>query len=126
MNGKICAPASHSGHYRDVPQSNNSRAHNQPHIDFEQLKNKARPYTLAILQRALPGGKLVGHEYVTLNPRRSDKRLGSFKFNINNHKWQDFATIDKKGGDIISLWAYVYGISQSEAARQLLVIVGGV
>ena len=126
MIRKINAPTGHCERYsKNTPQSNNSRAHNQSYIDFERLKDRARPYALAILQRALPGGKLVGHEYVTLNPRRSDKRLGSFKFNINNHKWQDFATGDK-GGDIISLWAYVKGIRQIDAAREIQYIVGGV
>jgi len=32
--------------------------------------------------------------------------------------WADFATGDK-GGDIVSLLAYLQGVSQSEAARRL-------
>jgi hypothetical protein len=125
MKAQIGAPASHSGHYRYVSQSNSSHLHNQYEIDYERLKDKSRPHTLALLQRVLPEGRLERNEYVARNPRRPDKCLGSFKFNINNHKWQDFATKDK-GGDIISLWAYVKGIRQIDAAREILAIVGGV
>jgi hypothetical protein len=72
----------------------------------------------------LPGGTLENREYVALNPTRCDERLGSFRINTLTGKWADFATGDK-GGDIISLWAYVEGISQTDAARVLQSIIGG-
>lgn len=93
-------------------------------IDYDHVKQKTMPHILALLNRVLPGGKIQGQEYIALNPRRCDRKLGSFKFNTRTGKWQDFSTGDK-GGDIISLWAYVQGISQSAAARELLAIVGG-
>ncbi len=77
-----------------------------------------------MLKQLLPGGKLENHEYVTLNPTRHDKHPGSFRINIFTGKWADFATNDK-GGDFISLWAYVKRISQIDATRALQVIVGG-
>jgi hypothetical protein len=55
---------------------------------------------------------------VALNPRRADCRLGSFKVNLNTGRWADFATGDR-GGDLISLLAYLQGVSQTEAARLL-------
>jgi hypothetical protein len=55
---------------------------------------------------------------VALNPRRQDSHPGSFKVNLRTGRWADFATGDK-GGDVISLLAYLKGISQSEAARHL-------
>jgi hypothetical protein len=72
----------------------------------------------AVLARILPGGKRVGAEIVALNPRRADRRLGSFKVNRYNGRWADFATGDK-GGDPISLVAYLADVSQGEAARLL-------
>ena len=77
----------------------------------------------AVLARILPGGKRVGAEIVALNPRRADRRLGSFKVNRYNGKWADFATGDK-GGDPVSLVAYLADVSQGEAARLLAQMLG--
>jgi hypothetical protein len=66
----------------------------------------------------LPDGQLVGNEWVARNPRRNDRRPGSFKINIKTGRWADFATGDA-GGDVISLAAYLSGLSQREAALQL-------
>ena len=71
-----------------------------------------------MLARLLPGGKRVGAEIVALNPRRADWRLGSFKINHWTGRWADFATGDR-GGDPISLVAYLADVSQGEAARLL-------
>ena len=72
----------------------------------------------AVLARVLPGGKRVGFEYLALNPRRNDSSVGSFSINLRTGRWGDFATGDK-GGDPISLVAYLAGVSQGEAARLL-------
>jgi hypothetical protein len=53
----------------------------------------------------------------------ADRNLGSFKVNRFNGKWCDFATGDK-GGDPVSLVAYVEGVSQLEAARLLTRMLG--
>ncbi|MGH8579591.1 MAG: hypothetical protein ACREVK_05510 [Gammaproteobacteria bacterium] len=72
----------------------------------------------AVLARWLPGGKRQGAEYIVRNPTRSDDRPGSFSINCNTGRWADFATGDK-GGDLISLIAYLDRISQAEACRRL-------
>ena len=92
-------------------------------IDFEAINKASLTAFLAILARLLPKGKRVGTELVALNPRRADRRLGSFKINIRNGKWADFATHDK-GGDPISLVAYLENVSQGEAARLLARMLG--
>jgi hypothetical protein len=51
-----------------------------------------------------------------------DRRPGSFKINRNG-RWSDFATKDG-GGDPISLAAYLAGIGQVEAARELARALG--
>ena len=92
-------------------------------IDFAEINRAALAALPAVLARLLPGGKIVGSELVALNPRRSDCSLGSFKVNRYNGRWADFATGDK-GGDPISLLAYLGNISQVEAARSLARMLG--
>jgi len=92
-------------------------------IDFDAINRAALASLPAVLARILPGGKRVGAEIVTLNPRRADRRLGSFKVNRYNGRWADFAT-DDKGGDPISLVAYLADVSQAEAARLLAQMLG--
>jgi hypothetical protein len=92
-------------------------------IDFAEINRAALPVLPAIAARLLPGGKGIGHEFVALNPRRRDRHLGSFKINIRNGRWADFATGDR-GGDPIGLVAYVANVSQSEAARLLAQMLG--
>lgn len=87
-------------------------------IDFAEINRAALAAFPAVLARVLPGGKRVGAEVVALNPRRADHRLGSFKVNRHTGKWADFATGDR-GGDPISLVAYVADVPQGEAARLL-------
>jgi DNA primase len=92
-------------------------------IDFAEINRAALSAFPAVLARLLPEGKRVGAELVALNPRRADRRLGSFKVNRYNGRWADFAT-GAKGGDPISLVAYLAGVSQSEAARLLAQMLG--
>jgi hypothetical protein len=40
--------------------------------DFERIKAAALSSIEAVLAHWLPGGKRRGHEYLPLNPRRSD------------------------------------------------------
>ena len=105
-----------SGGLRDSPRKSGS-------IDFAKINRAALAAFPAVLARILPGGKRVGAELVALNPRRADRRLGSFKINRYNGRWADFATGDK-GGDPISLVAYLANVSQGEAARLLARMLG--
>jgi hypothetical protein len=95
---------------------------NRP-LDFDAINRAALDVLPAVLARLLPGGKAIHREWVALNPRRADRSLGSFKVNRYNAKWCDFATGDK-GGDPVSLVAYLHGVSQSEAARLLAQMLG--
>lgn len=92
-------------------------------IDFSGINVAALAALPAILARIIPGGKSVSGEYVARNPKRADRSLGSFKINLRTGRWSDFATGDK-GGDPISLVAYVEGVSQGEAARLLAHMLG--
>jgi hypothetical protein len=92
-------------------------------IDFAEINRVALAAFPALLARILPGGKRAGAELVALNPRRADRRLGSFKINRYNGRWADFATGDR-GGDPISLVAYLADVSQGEAAQLLARMLG--
>jgi hypothetical protein len=77
----------------------------------------------AILSRILPGEKYADgrREYTVRNPTRADGKPGSFKIRVSGRRagcWADFATGDK-GGDVVSLVAYVERVSQFEAALLL-------
>ena len=71
----------------------------------------------------LPGGRRRGREYVARNPLRIDRRAGSFSINLETGQWADFA-IGARGGDPISLAAYLSGLSHHEAARRLSDMLG--
>ncbi len=87
-------------------------------LDFDTINRAALASLPALLRRWLPDGHLVGREYTARNPTRADRRAGSFRINVNSGKWADFATGDK-GGDVVSLAAYLSGRGQAEAARVL-------
>src|SRR4051794_14856749 len=76
-----------------------------------------------LLKRWLPDGRRQGQEWVARNPTRHDRYPGSFKVNIATGKWADFATHDK-GGDVISLAAFLFHMAQGEAARKLAAMLG--
>lgn len=92
-------------------------------IDFDAINTAALNDLATLLARWLPRGRIEGEEYVALNPRRADRRLGSFKINMRTGRWADFATADG-GGDVVSLAAYLAGCGQAEAARQLAAMLG--
>jgi hypothetical protein len=89
-----------------------------PSIDFKAINRQALKDLPAVLSRLLPGGHREGHEYRVRNPNRGDRSPGSFSINMTNGRWADFATGDR-GGDIISLVAYLEGCGQAKSARLL-------
>ena len=94
-----------------------------PPIDFKAINREALSSLPAVLSRLLPGGHRAGYEYVALNPRRVDRHLGSFRANLKTGRWADFAT-DDRGGDLISLVAYLKRIPQYQAAKGLSQMLG--
>lgn len=91
-------------------------------LDFARINAAALANAEAVVRRIVPGGTLRGREYVALNPKRSDKRPGSFKINTRTGRWADFAT-GERGRDLISFIAWRYDVRQIEAARQLAVFL---
>lgn len=92
-------------------------------IDFDNINRAALSALPSLLDRWVPGGKRIGREYVARNPKRADRRSGSFSINMSTGRWSDFATGDA-GGDLISLAAYLFDLSQVEAARRVAGMLG--
>jgi hypothetical protein len=87
-------------------------------IDFDGINQAAARDYRSLLSNLIPGGKFRGKEYVAKNPRRNDQHPGSFSINFKTGVWKDFSSGDG-GNDLISLVAFVHGIGQGEAAREL-------
>jgi len=92
-------------------------------ISFRRIAGTARANSEAIAAQWLPHGKRQGHEWCALNPRREDRRIGSFRVNLHTGAWADFA-IDQRGGDLISLAAYLFNLRQAEAAIAVARMLG--
>src|SRR5690242_14968626 len=86
--------------------------------NFDAVNQAAMAALPGLLRHWLPDGRIEGNEYVARNPRRLDNHRGSFKINLRTGRWADFAC-DARGGDPVSLSAYLGGLSQKEAALRL-------
>jgi hypothetical protein len=93
------------------------------HLNYDAIGSAALRSLPLIVLRWLPDGRREGQEWVARNPTRSDRHLGSFKINLKTGQWADFATGDK-GGDVISLAAYLHGLTQSAAAGKISEMLG--
>jgi hypothetical protein len=92
-------------------------------IDFAGINRDALGRADAIVMRWLPDGRREGREWVARNPTRKDTKPGSFKVNLSTGMWSEFATGDR-GGDLISLAAYLFHLGQAEAARKVADMIG--
>jgi hypothetical protein len=92
-------------------------------IAFRRIADAARANCAAIVTQWLPQGKRYGNELCARNPRREDRRIGSFRINLRTGAWADFA-IDERGGDLIALAAYLFNLSQAEAALKIAEMLG--
>src|SRR4051812_31119139 len=99
------------------------RSHGHSTVDFKVIAANGLAELANLLARWLPGGRRHGREYIVRNPRRADRRPGSFAINLRTGQWADFATGDR-GGDVISLAAYLFDLSQGEAAHRLAEMLG--
>lgn len=88
-------------------------------IDIKEVAKAALGQIENLVAEWLPHGKRESKEWSSVNPTRADSEAGSFKVNLTNGRWADFAT-DDAGGDLVSLYAYLFGsVSQLEAAKAL-------
>jgi hypothetical protein len=89
-------------------------------IAFARIASAARAQAGSIVSRWLPSGR---REWIALNPTRGDAKPGSFKINLRTDSWADFATGDR-GGDLVSLAAYLFHLKQAEATLRVAGTLG--
>lgn len=92
-------------------------------LAFEVVASAALSTVDSVLSNWLPDGKRQGSEWTARNPTRNDGKPGSFSVNMTTGKWSDFATSDR-GGDLVSLVAYLDGTNQGAAADTLADFLG--
>jgi len=92
-------------------------------LSFAEINRMALSALPVLLRRWLPDGVQRGHEYKARNPKRDDHKAGSFSINTRTGQWADFATGDR-GGDVISLAAYLFNIGQNESRKRIAEMLG--
>lgn len=89
-------------------------------INFNKINEYCKHCMQALVTDWIPGGKFQGVQYIVRNPRRNDKRAGSFKINISTGAWKDYACNGVGGKDPISLYAYLFtNDEQYVAAKEI-------
>jgi hypothetical protein len=92
----------------------------RPAIDFDSINRVALGALPVLLARWLPDGKRRGSRWVARNPTRNDRTPGSFLVDVVTGQWGEFSSgSPASGGDVVSLFAYLRGIRQGDAAREL-------
>ena len=92
-------------------------------VDWGGINRAALGHLPSLVKTWFPGGVRHGSEFIAFNPNRGDRHLGSFCINLNSGKWADFAT-GERGGDVVSLAAFRFGVRQVDAAKMLAILVG--
>lgn len=92
-------------------------------LDFARIKADAARHAEAICRHYLPDGRREGHDWVARSPFRHDNKPGSFRVDLRNGTFTDFATHDH--GDLIDIVRCVsrHG-SGADAARELAQFLG--
>lgn len=86
--------------------------------DIRTVAAVALQHAVHLVPELLPDGTRKGVEWYARNPTRADRQAGSFSVSLRDGRWHDFACGDG-GGDLVSLAAYLWDVSQAEAACDL-------
>jgi hypothetical protein len=87
---------------------------------YDEINRAALCKLPMLLARWLPKGRKHGCRWVALNPTRGDRHIGSFSVDMRTGQWGEFSSAaPARGGDVVSLYAYLRGVRQGEAAREL-------
>ena len=95
-----------------------------PPIEFAAINAAALPVLESLCARWLAGGRRIGPEWVCGSLRGEPG--GSMKVRLVGQRrghWADFAT-GERGGDVVSLAAAIFGLSQADAARRVAAMLG--
>lgn len=98
------------------PNNNTPAREPLPPIRFGALADALLSMSESLVPMWLPGGRRNGHEYVCGS--LSGGEGGSCSVNLTTGRWADFSS-DEAGGDLVSLYAAVHGLSMAKAAVDL-------
>lgn len=96
------------------------------YIDFQKVREESINQIDSLVNQWLQGER-QGHEFLAINPTRSDKKAGSFNINLDTGVWDDFAdgSINPKlKADPVGLYAYLHNLTWADAARELAIQFG--
>lgn len=88
-------------------------------ITFTDIKNELQARIKQLVKELAPDGQFAGTYYMPRNPRRDDKRPGSFWIRVSGSAvgaWREEATGEK--GDVIDLVTYLAGLADRKATRE--------
>lgn len=106
------------------PQPPPSSAAKSKKIDFDEVKRLALDNIDDLVESWFPDGEQRGKEYVTLNILRDDENLGSFSINLETGTFADFADDNVRGGNLLDLACFRFGLKPYAAARGILYQLG--
>ncbi len=94
-------------------------------IPFSDIRDKAKPCLQGLCQRWLPKGHRSGSWWVGSCPWREDKNA-SLMVSLTTGHWEDrgAAHAGKDSGDIVKLFACIYGGDMVDAADAVAQLVG--
>ena len=84
------------------------------------LYERAASVGLNHIKSWLPDGEEENGQWSAINPLRNDKQKGSFKINLTTGAFNDYADDEMVGRDAVTLYAKLNGLSNFEAAKQIL------
>lgn len=85
-------------------------------VDFAAVARELNARAEQLVPQWLPNGRRDGHEWKVGS--LAGEAGKSLSINLRTGVWADFAS-DEKGGDLLSLYAAIEGLSMLEAARRL-------
>ncbi len=95
-------------------------------IDIAGIARSALGQADRLVPLWLPNGQARSNEWVAANPKRpTSDGSGAFSINLHTGRWGDFAGgACDRGGDLVSLYAYLHDVNQGQAARAVAELIG--
>lgn len=87
---------------------------------MSEIFARAAYVALGYIKSWLPDGHVENGQWVCRNPMRDDGSEGSFKINLTTGAFNDYADEECVGHDAVTLYAYLNGMRNYDAAKQIL------
>lgn len=87
---------------------------------MSNIYERAASVGLNYIKSWLPDGEEENGQWSATNPLRHDTHKGSFKINLTTGAFNDYADEEMVGKDAVTLYAKLNGLTNFEAAKQIL------